>query len=135
MYHAGGEFDLSDALDELIIRGQTMPGAICGKWGVCGSAASVGAALAIIHRTTPLSDNSYYQDHLFYTSKALERIGKIGGPRCCKRNAFLSIQTAIEFVREKYGIILENSDISCHYSIYNQQCIKEKCPFYKKEIA
>lgn len=130
MYNAGCDFDLPDALDELVTRGKKMPGAICGQWGVCGSSASIGAALAIIHDTGPLSDNSYYQDNLFYTSRALEKIGRVGGPRCCKRNAFLSIQTAIEFIEERYGIILENTDVLCHYSLSNQQCIKGRCPFY-----
>lgn len=130
MHNAGCDFNLSDALDELTVRGQKMPGAICGQWGVCGSSASVGAALAIIHQTTPLSDNSYYQDNLFYTSKALEKIGTIGGPRCCKRNAFLSMKTAIEFVKEKYGIVLEDEEVKCHYSSFNRQCIKARCPFY-----
>ena len=43
-YHnAGGRFDLRKALLELKERASLMPGATCGYWGVCGSAASVGA--------------------------------------------------------------------------------------------
>ena len=57
LHHAGLPFDLDAALDEMILRGQKMPGATCGQWGVCGSAASVGAALAIVHETAPLSSN------------------------------------------------------------------------------
>ena len=53
MHNAGVEFDFPKALDELEIRGKKMPGATCGQWGICGSSASVGAALAIIHQTTP----------------------------------------------------------------------------------
>ena len=64
MHNAGVTFDFSKALDELEVRGKKMPGATCGQWGICGSSASVGAALAIIHQTTPLSDNEYYKDNL-----------------------------------------------------------------------
>ena len=48
--NAGGEIDLDKALDELAKRTVKMPGAMCGQWGICGSAASVGAALAVIRR-------------------------------------------------------------------------------------
>lgn len=132
IHNAGVEFDLEKTLDELVKRGCKMPGAICGQWGICGSAASIGAALAIIHGTGPLSDNPYYQDNMWLTSQAITRIAEIGGPRCCKRNAFLSLSTAIEFVNEKYGIKLESQDVQCHYSHQNSQCIQERCPFYKK---
>ena len=134
LHNAGMIFDLNEALEEMAKRGKKMPGATFGQWGICGSSASVGAALAIVHQTGPLSDNDFYKDNLHYTSQALQAIGDIGGPRCCKRNAFLSIQTGIAFVKERYGIELELHPIICEFSCYNQQCIKERCPFYQKKI-
>lgn len=131
MHNAGVEFDLDKALDEMIIRGQKMPGATCGQWGMCGSSTSVGAALAIIHETGPLSNSEYYKDNLYLVSKALGKIGDVGGPRCCKRNAFLSILTAIDFVNERYGIELEKQEVKCEFSLKNKQCIGMKCPFFK----
>ena len=130
LYNAGAEFDLSAALDEMIQRGCKIPGAICGHWGICGSAASVGAALSIFRQTGPLSDNSYYQDHLAFTSLALSRIGEAGGPRCCKRNAFLTLSAAVSFVNEHYGIGLPQSSVVCGFSPQNRQCIGSKCPFF-----
>lgn len=130
MHNAGVPFDLASALDEMSERGYKMPGATCGKWGMCGSASSVGAALSILNKTGPLNDNSDYQNNLLLVSTALNEIAKIGGPRCCKRNAFLSISTAVDFVREKYNITLPQSKIRCEFSAKNQQCIKERCPFY-----
>lgn len=132
MHNAGVEFDLAQALDEIAARGAKMPGAICGQWGVCGSSASIGAALAIIHETSPLSHNEFYKDNLRLTSRALNQIAEIGGPRCCKRNAFLSLKTAIAFVKEKYGIELEDETVVCEFSSQNKQCIKKQCPFYHK---
>lgn len=64
-------------------------------------------------------------------SKALGKIADIGGPRCCKRNAFLSILTAIDFVKEQYGIELVNQEVKCTFSNKNKQCIGIRCPFYK----
>lgn len=130
VHNAGVEFDWNNALDELIERGTKMPGATCGKWGMCGSASSVGAALAILHGTGPLSNNEDYKNNLRLVSKALGKIAEIGGPRCCKRNAFLSIGTAVDFIDEKYGITLPKSKIKCEFSVENQQCIKGNCLFY-----
>lgn len=131
MHNAGVSFDLKGALAELENRGRKMPGATCGQWGVCGSVSSVGAALSILHGTGPLSDDEYYKDNLYFASGALEKIADVGGPRCCKRNAFLSLRTAVEFVKEKYGIELEAGEIQCEFSAKNEQCLGYKCPFHQ----
>ena len=47
----------------------------------------LGAALAIIDGTGPLSTEDW-GSHMEYTSKALARLAKTGGPRCCKHDAF-----------------------------------------------
>ena len=132
MYNAGVKFNLDTALDELANRGSDMPGATCGKWGMCGSASSVGAALAIIHETGPLSSNEYYKHNLQLVSNVLLKVSEIGGPRCCKRNGFLAIKTAAEFVSKTYGIDLECDNFSCDFSNKNAQCIKTRCPFYRR---
>lgn len=129
--NAGGEIDLVACLDELARRAEKMPGAMCGYWGVCGSAASVGAALSVIHGTQPLSTDGYYKDNMEYTSAVLAKMSEIGGARCCKRNAFLSLSYAAEFVKEKYGVPMETAEIVCEFSPKNKQCLGEKCPFHK----
>lgn len=136
--NAGGDIDLEKSLEELVKRGLQMPGAICGMWGVCGAVSSIGAALSIIDGTGPLSTDSSWGNHMIFTSKALQSLSKIGGPRCCKRDAFLSFEKAIEFINEHYDVTLESNDIKCIYSSKNEQCIKERCPFYtktKKKVA
>lgn len=129
--NSGGMIDLNHCLDELANRAIKMPGAMCGNWGVCGSLASIGAALSIIHNTTPLSNDEYYKHNMEYTSNVLMRMSKIGGARCCKRNAFLSLSHAVKFVKEKYGIDMELGEIQCEFSSLNKQCLKRDCPFYK----
>jgi hypothetical protein len=128
--NAGGAVDLPSALTELAKRSALMPGATCGYWGICGSSASVGAALAILHGTGPLSDNQAYKDNMELTSQALAKIGAIGGPRCCKRNAYLSLMTAADFVKKHYGITLKIAPFTCEFSPVNPTCLKTKCPFF-----
>lgn len=130
--NAGGAVNLPEAFDELEERAALMPGATCGYWGICGSAASVGAALAILHGTGPLSDSEAYKDNMRLTSAALAKIGEIGGPRCCKRNAYLSITTAAEFVEKHYGVKMTIAPFTCEFSPINPTCLRNKCPFYPK---
>lgn len=135
-YHnAGGTIDLSKGLEELVKRGLQMPGAICGQWGVCGAVSSIGAALSIIDGTGPLSTDDTWGKHMKFTSKALNSLAKVGGPRCCKRDAFLAFVQAVSFINEHYDVKLELDKITCTYSGQNAQCIKTRCPFYKKKIA
>lgn len=131
--NAGGKIDLGPALDELAARALKMPGAMCGFWGMCGSTASVGAAMAIIDGTGPLSHDESYKEHMEYTSYVIKRMSTIGGPRCCKRNAFLSLASAVEFANKHYGVQMECSPITCEFSPYNPTCLKEACPFFPKK--
>ena len=137
-YNAGGKIELQTSLNELKKRGLQMPGATCGMWGVCGAVSSMGAALSIIDGTGPLSTDSTWGKHMEFTSKALCSLSQVGGPRCCKRDAFLSFQKSIEYINENYDVKLEKSSIECCFSEKNEQCIKERCPFYKgkkKKVA
>ena len=65
-----------------------------------------------------------------FTSKALSGLAKVGGPRCCKRDAMIAFKNAINYVNEHYGVTLEYEKMICEYSKQNAQCIKERCPFY-----
>ncbi|MCI6273425.1 MAG: DUF5714 domain-containing protein [Coriobacteriaceae bacterium] len=130
-YHnAGGDVDLPAALAELASRGLRMPGAMCGLWGVCGATASVGAALSILEGTGPLSGDDSWGSHMAYTSRALEALSHIGGPRCCKRDAYISLETAVDYIRERFGVRLEKDDVRCGFYPKNAQCLGERCPFF-----
>ncbi len=131
-YNAGGKIELKESLNEIMRRGLQMPGATCGMWGVCGAVSSMGAALSIIDGTGPLSTDSSWGKHMEFTSEALGSLASVGGPRCCKRDAFLSFQKAIDYINKNYDVKLESSKIECDFSEKNEQCLKGKCPFYKK---
>ena len=132
IYNSNPFFDLETALDELSERSIRMPGAMCGYWGICGSAASIGAALSVLHKTGPLSDDEHYKEHMEYTSALIKKMSEIGGPRCCKRNAFLSLSEGVKFIRKTYGIELPVHKITCEFSPLNRQCIGSRCPFHKE---
>ncbi len=133
LHNAGMEFDLGAYLDALAERTMKMPGAMCGYWGVCGSVASLGAAFSLLEKTGPLSVDEAYADHLDFTSSCLARMAKIGGPRCCKRNAFLVLEEAIRHVKKRFGISLDRQvPIVCDFFPRNRECKKEQCPFYPR---
>ena len=127
--NAGGNIDLPTALEKLVAEGLRMPGAACGLWGVCGAVTSIGAALAIIDGTGPLSGEDW-GSHMEYTSAALARLAKTGGPRCCKRDAFAAMEQAVGYIRERYGVTLELPAIRCDFSPRNAQCIGDRCPYH-----
>lgn len=129
-YNAGGAIDIDAALDKLLQEGLRMPGAMCGLWGVCGAITSIGAALSIIDGTGPLSTDGTWGNHMSFTSDALNELGKINGPRCCKRDAMIAFKYGIEYVNSHYDVTLEYEDQTCEFKSQNQQCIKERCPFY-----
>ena len=126
--NAGGDIELEAALLEMLSRGKQVPGGVCGFWGACGAAVSTGIFLSIITRSTPLAAEPFALSNSM-TALSLSRIGEIGGPRCCKRDSFLSILAAVEFVREKLGVEMESYQPVCTYSSKNNQCIGKRCPF------
>ena len=94
-------------------RGKAVPGGVCGFWGA-----------------TPLKNEPWGLANKM-TSKALDAIGSIGGPRCCKRDSYMAIISAIDYVAENFNIQMEKPVIKCIHSDKNNQCIKERCPFHE----
>ena len=126
--NAGGEINLPKALQEMYRRGKAVPGGACGFWGACGAGVSAGQFMAIATDSTPLAAEPWGLSNQM-TAKALESIGKNGGPRCCKRDSYLSILTAIGFAAEHLGVHMEKTIPVCTRSRQNNQCIGKRCPF------
>lgn len=127
----GLKFDLDKSLNNLSLRAMKMPGGMCGYWGVYGSISSIGAVFSILDETGPLSNDENYKDHMRLTAEVISKMSDIGGPRCCKRNAFLSLSAGIDFANRHYKTNLPKTEIHCEFSQQNPQCIKERCPFNK----
>ena len=130
-YHnCGGKVDLPEALEIMRQRGSQVPGGICGFWGNCGAGVSAGIFMSIVTGSTPLADVSWKLSNLM-TSECLKNIAEYGGPRCCKRDGFLAIKTAVRFVAEHLKIQMEFPEkVECHFSHRNKQCLIKQCPFY-----
>ena len=126
--NAGGHISLDSALLQIFNRGKTVPGGSCGFWGACGAGISSGMFMSIILGATPLENESFALAHKM-TAKSLDKIGEIGGPRCCKRDSFLSILAAIDFVKQHVGVEMEKPIVVCHHAQKNNQCIGSRCPF------
>lgn len=122
------KLDLEEALTEMRERGEQVPGGACGYLGACGASISTGIFLSIVTRNTPFSTDTWRLCNLC-TARALEQVALNGGPRCCKRDSYLSVLTAIDFVKENLGVEMVKPEVHCTRSQINEQCIGKKCPF------
>lgn len=127
--NAGGDIDLPAALGTMLERAGKVPGGFCGNWGACGAAVSSGTFVAILTGSSPLSEEGFRLAQKM-TVKSLDRISDIGGPRCCKRDSYIAILSAVEYVKEHFGVEMECDDVVCIHSAQNTTCIEARCPFH-----
>ncbi len=127
--NAGGVIDLPGALVEMQARGKQVPGGACGFWGACGAGVSAGMFVSIVTGSTPLAGEAWGLSNRM-TADALGAIGTIGGPRCCKRDAYLAITRAVAFAAQHLGVQMELAPFKCVHSAQNNQCIGSRCPFF-----
>ena len=113
-------------------RAKHILGGFCGSHGDCGAAVGTGIFLSLITDATPLSVDSWRLSNMM-TARALMSIALHGGPRCCKRNTYLAIMEAAQFLKENLNVrMVISSKIQCQFSHLNKECLKEKCHFYPK---
>ena len=105
------------------------PGTLRPRAIISFKAVSTGMCMSILSGATPLTQESWGQSNLM-TARSLLKIGEVGGPRCCKRNSYLSLQAAAEYFQVTKGVTLEMKPIVCHRSDANNQCIGKRCPFH-----
>jgi hypothetical protein len=120
------------AIEKAIERASKVPGGWCGLYGDCGAAVGVGIAVSILTNATPLTGKERTLA-LGGTSFALSRMLD-SQPRCCKRASRTAVDAAVDYLNDKLGIRLEKSKgVSCTYTVRNQQCAKQECPYYPAE--
>jgi len=110
-------------------RAEKIPGGFCGTHGNCGAGVGTGIFISVITHSTPLSKEEWSLSNLM-TGRSLISIANHGGPRCCKRDTYLSIEEAIEFVKEKLDVALDSSEVHCHFSDNNKECLKTSCLYH-----
>ncbi len=89
---------------------------------------STGAVLAIIDNTGSLSTDDSWGSHMQHMSAALSSLSRIGVPRCCKRDVYTAMQTAVSCMNNQYQVQLSHHEIICVFYPQNAQCMAEKCP-------
>jgi hypothetical protein len=111
-------------------RAEEIKGGVCGSHGACGAAIGTGIFISLITSATPSSREEWRLANLM-TSESLGAIALNGGPRCCKRNTFLAINCAIDFLKAHFSVELPRKErIVCEFAILNQECLGKECCFY-----
>lgn len=122
----------SDIIDKAEKRAVLVPGGICGFWGSCGAAIGAGIFISIISGATPMTVDSWSKANLA-VSTVLKKISENGGPRCCKRNTYIAITSATDFLEKYMNMHLELPDnIQCVHNNRNQECKRNACKYYNQ---
>ena len=121
---------LATDLEKMAERSNTVPGAACAHWGVCGAAASAGMAYAIVRNNAPLQKEGWAEGQLM-VSELLAAIAHTGTPRC-KRDARVATREAIRDFNDLSGPQLKESKAmpTCASFAANTACINEACPYF-----
>lgn len=110
-------------------RASKILGGFCGFYGNCGAGVGCGIFISTILEATPLSENEWKLANLI-SAESLRNIALKGGPRCCKRNTFTALETAIDFLKEHLDINLDSGKVICGYSERNRECKHEDCEYF-----
>lgn len=117
---------------EAFMRGLKIPAGGCGFCGTCGGGSGVGIMASIVGKATPFHDKERSEGFEASVS-ALQRIGKLGGPRCCRLSAYVAIEQGIKYLKKKELPLPEQKMIGrCNVYELNAQCHRERCPYFPK---
>lgn len=119
-------------IEEARLRSSRILGGFCGFYGDCGAAVGTGIFISLITGATPLCTQEWKLSNMM-TARSLSSIANHGGPRCCKRNTYLAINEAVNFLKENFGIQMKiNRNLKCEFNDLNKECLKEECPYYPR---
>ena len=99
------------------------------SFGNCGAAIGTGIFLSIYEGFNSGTDTEWYSSNSII-AESLKRIAESHGPRCCKRDTYISLESAAEFLLTKFDIHLPLSEGKCTFSLRNNSCGREDCEFY-----
>ncbi len=111
-------------------RAEDVKGGFCGFCGACGAGIGTGIFTSLVTDATPLSDRERRLANMV-TAESLQVIAEKGGARCCKRESFWAIMTAVGFLRREFGVDLPEEPLPvCTFSDLNKECMGERCAFF-----
>jgi hypothetical protein len=113
-----------------IERGRSVAGGACSFLGICGAAAGVGIAFAIIIGATPYSGRER-QLVMKVTKEVMEKIAAFEAPRCCQRECWTALKAASVLSEKHLSIHLPaEQGITCTQYRSNKECIGRECPLW-----
>lgn len=115
-------------------RAAPLVGGLCGFQGACGAAIGAGIFASIATGATPLSTEAWRLSNGL-TARALAAVAEAGGPRCCKRDTFLSIRAGVRFARASLGADLPEAAVACEWSGQVRECLGAGCAFHRGAAA
>ncbi|MEJ2109343.1 MAG: DUF5714 domain-containing protein [Acidobacteriota bacterium] len=123
------------AIKEARKRAELVKGGFCGFHGTCGAAVGTGIFVSILSKATPLAKTEWRLSNRM-TAESLKTISEFDGPRCCKRDSFLAIIEAVDFLKNEFDVeMMVNRQPVCEFEMLNKECHKENCPFFKDEMV
>jgi hypothetical protein len=131
--YVGNQLLKTEKIKQAQNRSKNVLGGFCGFYGACGAAVGTGIAVSLITGANPLSIEEWKLSNLM-TATSLKRIAEHGGPRCCKRDTFLALLDASDFLAENLNIkLIVKRDIKCEFGRYNKECTTVNCAFYHQQ--
>ena len=127
--HQGGHGAIGEKLSIAQKRSKNILGGFCGFCGNCGAGVGTGIFMSIITGATPMSVDEWRLSNLM-TAKSLECIANNGGPRCCKRDSFSAIESALAFLESNLQVSLPATEIKCTFSAINKECKNVECRYF-----
>jgi hypothetical protein len=131
-YHRTGRAaELPMKLKTLSIMIDKVVGGFCGFYGACGAGVGSGIFFSMIMNTTPLSGEEWGKTGII-TADILHHIASHGGPRCCKRAVYTSIQDAVSVLKKDFNLDIPLKPMGpCEYPGKNKECLFKNCPYFK----
>lgn len=97
--------------------------------GYCGASIGAGIFLNMLTNQDPDSENEWSEANKLI-ALCVNRIDSSPGPRCCKRDTYLTLEETIKYLKLKYAILLPITEAKCTFSLRNKSCGREDCNFY-----
>lgn len=111
-------------------RAEGVRGGSCGFCGNCGAAVGTGIFMSLITGATPLAQKGWQLSNRM-TAESLLAIAEYGGPRCCKRDTYLALQSAQAFLQKQFDLEMPlTTPIHCEFSAMNKECLGSNCLFF-----
>lgn len=122
--------DLPDYLTEANERSMGVPGGACGFWGICGAAIGSGIFVSILTEANPYAETEWKTAGQL-TAHCANAVSGEGGPRCCKRDSFLSLIEATKYSNKMLDThFVAPDDLRCDFYPNNEECKRLNCPFF-----